>query len=100
MNSAIRKAQGRPEPEDEQQSGQKPAQALEEYISVAEAAERINRAQRTVREWCRWGWIVGARKLDKKGKGWIIPAGSLEGALKHVCVYHATKTKAVQVPRV
>ena len=98
LNSAIRVARGRPISEqiDEPQSGQETTQAPIEYISVAEAADRIKMSQRAVRSWCKWGWIVGARKSDKKGKEWFIPVGSLEGALKHVRMHHSAKIKALQ----
>ena len=87
-------AQGRPVSEqiDEQQSGQEPDPT--EYLSVEETAERLKFARRTIRSWCQWGWFVG---VQKSSEGWRIPVGSLDGALKHVRVYHATKTKAVQV---
>ena len=98
LNNAIREVQGRPISEqiDEPQSGQETTQAPIEYISVAEAADRIKMSQRAVRSWCKWGWIVGARKSDKKGKEWFIPVGSLEGALKHVRMHHSAKIKALQ----
>lgn len=92
VNGVIRAAHGMLEP----QSGQEPAQAPTEYISVEEAAKRLNRPLRAIRSWCLWGWFVDALKSDKKGKEWRIPVGSLDGALKHVRVYNSAKIKALQ----
>ena len=94
VNEAIREVQGLPTVIHEPQSGQEAVAT--EYISVAEAAKRLNRPLRAIRSWCQYGWFVGACKSDKKGKEWRIPVGSLDGALKHVRVYNAAKIKAQQ----
>ena len=91
VNEAIREVQGLPTVIHEPQSGQEAVAT--EYISVAEAAKRL-RPLRAIRSWCLWGWFVGARRSDKKGKEWRIPVGSLDGALKHVRAYNAAKIKA------
>ena len=94
VNEAIREVQGLPTVIHEPQSGQEAVAT--EYISVAEAAKRLNRPLRAIRSWCQWGWFVGACKSDKKGKEWRIPVGSLDGALKHVSAYNSAKIKAQQ----
>lgn len=52
---------------------------VQETYTVEQAAERLNRSEWTVREWCRLGQVPGARKVHGRGrKGeWRIPHESL-----------------------
>jgi transposase len=51
---------------------EKPAQR--EYYSTSEVAEILNRAEFTVREWCRLGRILAEKRRSGRGrsKEWMI----------------------------
>lgn len=52
-----------------------------EWYSTAEVAKTLNRAEYTVREWCREG-RVSARKTQN-GRGWLIGHEELERLRNH-----------------
>ncbi len=79
-NAAIRAAKGLP-PKEKKPS---PRQEEPEYVTVEEAAEILHMAKRTVRSYCLSRRIAGARKMDKRGKGWLIPKASLDNVLPGV----------------
>lgn len=47
---------------------------VQEFYSTAEVAQILNRAEFTVREWCRLGRVYAEKKLSGRGnaKEWMI----------------------------
>lgn len=85
QNAAIRAAKGLPAVDSEDlSSGEAPAET--EYVNVEEAAKILNRAKRTVREYCSSFRIAGARKKDARGREWLIPKSSLKNILPSIGV--------------
>ena len=63
---------------------------VKEFYSTEEAAQILDRAEFTVREWCRNGRIRAEKRLSGRGKylSWVISRGELlryqrEGLLIH-----------------
>lgn len=53
----------------------------EGYLTVAEAAKRLNRLPRNVRRWAQEGRIPGVlRQESPRGDYWLIPEAGLEQA--------------------
>lgn len=54
--------------------------AIKEYYSTAEVAERLRRAEWTVREWCRLGRIHATKRACGRGPNgeWMISHQELE----------------------
>jgi excisionase family DNA binding protein len=50
-------------------------EAPEEYLTLAQVAERVGRAESTVRTWCNRGQLEGAFRLN--GRDWRVPSGAL-----------------------
>jgi excisionase family DNA binding protein len=52
---------------------------VKDTYTVQEAAERLNRSDWTVRQWCNKGQVPGARKVPGKGRTgeWRIPHDAL-----------------------
>ncbi len=67
-----------------------PRQEEPEYVTVEEAAEILKRSKRTVRSYCLSRRIAGARRMDKRGKGWLIPKASLNNVLPGVGIISET----------
>ena len=71
INAAIRAAKGFPA--DDGSNEERGQDALSgSYITIDDAAEIFGRSKRTLRQFCDWGKIEGARKL-KTNKSWIMP---------------------------
>jgi hypothetical protein len=53
---------------------------VKEWYSTGEAAERLGRAEYTIREWCRLGRAQARKKPCGRGKGgeWLISHAELE----------------------
>lgn len=43
------------------------------WKSTKEVAQLIGKHEKTVRNWCRWGWV--AAKPLPSGKGWLVLIG-------------------------
>ena len=63
---------------------------VKDFYTTEEAAQILNRAEFTVREWCRNGRIRAEKRLSRRGKylSWVISRGELlryqrEGLLIH-----------------
>ena len=71
INEKIRAAKGLPA--DDGSNEERGQDALSgSYITIDDAAEIFGRSKRTLRQFCDWGKIEGARKL-KTNKSWIMP---------------------------
>lgn len=52
---------------------------MNEELTTADAAERLNRPERTVRLWCKQGRFEGARAVSTpRGDYWLIPVSALK----------------------
>jgi excisionase family DNA binding protein len=48
------------------------------WLTVAQVAVMVGKKPRTVRRWCRTGFLSGARQI---GRGWQIPQSAVDALL-------------------
>jgi excisionase family DNA binding protein len=48
------------------------------WLTVAEVAALLRRSARTIRHWCRTGFLAGAKHV---GRAWLIPESAVRALL-------------------
>ncbi len=70
---------------------------MKDYYSTAEVANHLNKAEFTVREWCRLGRVLAEKRACGRGQSqeWIISKAELERIRSHGLLAPSGKPNAV-----
>ena len=60
-------------------------------LTLADVADRVGRAQSTVRGWCTRGLLTGAYRLN--GRDWRVPSAALDAFLEAQRTHRQTPSK-------